>query len=85
MFAVKVCRAPQRLSDWPGFLRTNEKKESTPGRILFSRCLFAYNPAGQQAGRALPLALLRLMIRRPALDDIRFLNPWVRARLILLG
>jgi hypothetical protein len=41
--------------------------------------------ADQAASRFLPLARLRLMTRRPALVDILFLNPWVRARLILLG
>lgn len=35
--------------------------------------------------RLRPLALLRLMMRRPALVDILFRNPCVRALLILLG
>ncbi len=41
---------------------------------------------GDQAdSRFLPLARRRLIIRRPPLVDIRFRNPWVLARLILLG
>lgn len=39
----------------------------------------------QADSRFLPLARRRLMIRRPPLVDIRFRNPWARARLILLG
>jgi hypothetical protein len=34
---------------------------------------------------ALPLARRRFNTRRPAFVAIRDLNPWVRARLILLG
>jgi hypothetical protein len=41
--------------------------------------------SNQAAKRFLPFARLRLMTRRPALVDIRFLNPWVLARFILLG
>ena len=37
------------------------------------------------ASRFLPLARRRLIIRRPCLVDIRFRNPWFRARRRLLG
>jgi hypothetical protein len=43
-------------------------------------------PAGDQTlKRFRPRARLRLMTRRPPLVDILFKNPWVLARLSLLG
>ena len=41
--------------------------------------------AGYGVSRARPLARRRFRIRRPALVAMRARNPWVRARLILLG
>lgn len=40
---------------------------------------------GQAESRLRPRARRRLIIRRPSLVDIRFRNPWVRARLMRLG
>jgi hypothetical protein len=53
--------------------------------ILRQRACRIDLPLFYTANRFLPLARLRLMTRRPAFVDILFLNPWVRARLILLG
>ena len=49
-----------------------------PKKRLHRRILYA-------ASLFLPFARRRLIMRRPALVDILFLNPWVRARLIRLG
>ena len=42
-------------------------------------------PVDYNDSRFLPLALRRLMMRRPALLDILFRKPWVRALFTLLG
>jgi hypothetical protein len=69
---------------------TASNKSDKPATVAIPRWPQTFRVGHPKAGsynasRLRPLALLRLMMRLPCLVDILFLNPWVRARLILLG
>lgn len=77
------CINSKRFNSLSALVNKKRKKDSSSQPTVFSN-LFYKRPFYADK-RVLPLDLRRLIIFLPCFVDIRFKNPWVLARLILLG